>query len=157
MKNITLSKKLLVIAIALSLLVSTGLTLAYFSDYTKTEGKASLALTGKTEIEEKFEGNNKLITIHNTGDIDMVVRVQVFGPDGMTISGDKWEENKENGFWYYEDAIPPKGASSVLEAVVGDVPVDPDNDLEIIVVHESAPAVYYKVTGELIPQNEWFD
>jgi hypothetical protein len=157
MKNMTLSKKLLVIAITLSLLTSVGMAFAYFSDYTEAKGEATLALKGKTDIDEQVTENKKEISIYNTGDIDMVVRVQVFGPEGMTITGAGW--TPVGDWYYYNEALAPgeDSKTSTLTAEVNNVPVDPENNLEIIVVHESAPAVYDKVTGELIPQNKWFD
>ncbi len=156
MKNMTLSKKLLVIAIALSLLTSAGMTFAYFSDYVTAKGEATLSLSGKTDIEEKVTENRKDIAIYNTGDIDMVVRVQVFGPEGMTITGNGW--TKAGDWYYYNEALAPgeDSKTSTLTAEISDVPVDPDNDLEIIVVHESEPAVYDAATGKLTPQSEWF-
>ena len=156
MKNVTLSKKLLVIAIALSLLTSVGMTFAYFSDYVTAKGEAALSLSGKTDIEENVTENKKENSIYNTGDIDMVVRVQVFGPAGMTVEGSGW--TKTGDWYYYNEALAPGEGSktSTLTAEVKDVPADPDNDLEIIVVHESEPAVFDPATGELTPQSEWF-
>ena len=156
MKNMTLSKKLLVIAITLSLLTSVGMAFAYFSDYVEAKGEAKLALTGKTEIDEQVTEYKKEISIYNTGDIDMVVRVQVFGPDGMAVSGVGWTQHGD--WWYYNEALAPgeDSKTSTLTAEVNNVPVDPENDLEIIVVHESAPAVY-DTSGNLTPWDKWFD
>lgn len=159
MKNMTLSKKLLVIAITLSLLTSVGMAFAYFSDYTEAKGEAKLALSGKTDIEENVTDKEKSIVIHNIGDIDMVVRVQVFGPDEMTVKGDGW--TKKGDWYYYNTAIKPgtgdDSKTTVLKATVGDIPVDEENKVEIIVVHESAPAVYDAGTGELTPPDKCFD
>ena len=158
MKNIISRNKLLVIAIVLILAISTGLTFAYFSDLEEATGEASLALKGKTEIHEDFDGKNKLIQIYNTGDVDMVVRVKVFGPEEyLTVEpedADDWTQL--NGYYYYNEALAPGGSTSVLNAELGDVPVDLVNGLEIIVVHESEPAVYDPVTNKLIDKSEWF-
>lgn len=170
MKNIISRNKLLVIAIVLILAISTGMTFAYFSDYEEAQGEASLALKGKTEIEEKFDGNNKEIKIYNMDDseIDMVVRVKVFGPDYLNtdevtyfkVQGDSnWTYNKSNGYWYYNKALAPGESTTVLEAIVKDVPIeliDSENDLEITVVHESEPAVY-DTDNNLTPQSQWFN
>ena len=152
MKKISKKTILLVLSVVLILSVSFGTTLAYFSDYKEAKGEAPLALKGSTDITEKIVDNNKNITIKNTGDTVVVVRVGVFGPDGMEVSGDNW--TPYNGFYYYDLALKPGETADTLVASIEGTEEDLGEDLEIIVVHESETAKY--VNGTLAPQSQWF-
>ena len=74
-------KLVITLSLILCLTASVGFTLAYFTDYENAKGGAVVKLSGQTEVEEEFDGNNKQVTIKNTGDTDMVVRLKVFGDE----------------------------------------------------------------------------
>ena len=104
MKKIMNKKSiLLAVSMALVLSLSVGVAFAYFSDYTEAKGGAVLSLGGKTEIKEDVNENQKTVTIKNTGETNIVVRVMIVGPTQMTIEpSDGWEQN---GDYYYYNKI----------------------------------------------------
>ena len=103
MKAFNKKSILAVIAAALVLSLSMGLTFAYFSDYEAAKGGATLTLGSQTHIDEEVTDKGKTIVISNTGDTDVVVRVGVYGPSTMSVedvSGTNWAYDAGTGFWY---------------------------------------------------------
>ncbi len=149
MKN----NKLLVMALSLILCftVGIGIAVAYFTDYEAAKGGAVLNLSGRTEIEEAFDGNDKLVTITNVSedDVDMVVRVMAFGENlqySPETAGDWVKGNKDN-VWYYTKVLKKGESTSQLKVHVEGItkPVtDPEDpiDLEVTVVHEAERVIY---------------
>ena len=142
------NKRKLVIALSLILCLtaSVGFTLAYFTDYENAKGGAVIKLSGQTEVEEEFDGNNKKVTITNTGDTDMVVRLKVFGDeDHMTVNSTgntDWIEGSD-GFWYYKKVLLAGAEASMFKVdVSGKIDQDDLIDFEITVVHESQRVAY---------------
>ena len=142
------NKRKLVIALSLILCLtaSVGFTMAYFTDYENAKGGAVVKLSGQTEVEEEFDGNNKEVTIKNTGDTDMVVRLKVFGDENhmtMNSTGNTdWLEGTD-GFWYYKKVLPAGAEASMFKVDVSGK-IDPGDpiDFEITVVHESQRVTY---------------
>lgn len=142
------NKRKLVIALSLILCLtaSVGFTLAYFTDYENAKGGAVVKLSGQTEVKEEFDGNNKKVTIKNTGDTDMVVRLRVFGDENhMTVNSTgntDWLEGTD-GFWYYKKVLPAGAEASMFKVDVSGK-IDPGDpiDFEITVVHESQRVTY---------------
>jgi len=149
MKKLKTNKLIImIIAIALCLSVSGGLTLAYFSDYEEASGGATLNLGGGTELTEGSDKANKNIVIENVGEANMIVRLAIFGEDQyMTIShknGDESAWKKIGDFYYYKKVLRPGEKTPQIDANLkvewkGE---EPDYNFEVTVVHESAPAVY---------------
>ena len=81
---------LLAISFALVLSLSVGTAFAYFSDYATAKGGAAITLGGKTDINEDVNGKIKTISIENTGETDVVVRVKIFGQTDIKEVGDGW-------------------------------------------------------------------
>ena len=153
MKNI--NKRLLtVFALVLSLSVSIGAVLAYFSDYEEASGGAVLNLGGKTELEEGEDKSQKDIVIKNTGETNMLVRVAILGEgvkyfkEQPAYSSEDWATSEdENGvLWYYYKKVlaPGKDTSDILAKMEFNWKGSeaPDYDFDITVVHESCQAVY---------------
>ena len=142
------NKRKLVIALSLILCLtaSVGFTLAYFTDYENAKGGAVVNLSGQTEVEEEFKDNNKIVTIKNTGETDMVVRLRVFGDENhMTVNSTgntDWLEGTD-GFWYYKKVLPAGAEASMFKVDVSGK-IDPGDpiDFEITVVHESQRVTY---------------
>ena len=90
-KKTTKQMLLTVCAVALVLLTTVGTAFAYFSDHEEAQGGATLKLQGETTLHEEMDGNNKHIVIENTGEVDMIVRVAVFGTEveGKTVIVDR--------------------------------------------------------------------
>ena len=154
-------KKILisVLAITLTLFASTGVTLAYFSDYETAMGEVTIHLNGQTQSEEEVTDTEKVICVVNTGqpgDANMVVRVRVTGPEGMkiTIQDQLWE--KHGDFYYYGKALKPGEKTGTLTASVNGIPVTADLTAFDITVHqESAYATYG--TDNIIQKPEGWD
>ena len=148
MKTVKRSKVyLLVIALVLVLSMTVGLTMAYFSDYTEAKGGIKVALGGETTIHEKQNDDNKVISIKNTGDTDVIVRVAVYGPTAITYSESAdWE--KSGDYVYYKKVLPVGATTSEIKAS-WDVPADLGDDYNVVVVQESDQAVYDE-NGEIV-------
>ena len=159
---------LMLFALVLSLSVTVGATLAYFSDYEQASGGATLNLGGKTELTEGSDTGKKDVVIKNTGKTNMIVRVGIFGPDEMkdpTVNTDKWilgpESNREESKYYYyyryvlkpgDEQHPGDGDDTGEGNLVASMTFDwqlqqgeepPDYYFEVTVVHEGAQAIYY--------------
>ena len=145
MKKIN-KKILLVISVMLVLTLSVGLTLAYFSDYTPAKGGKTIALNGKTEIhEEQPRDDMKVVTIENTGDTPVMVRVAVYAPaDSATGGGTDWEKG-DDGYYYYMKVIPAHAGDDSFSSaltVTWTVPKDLGDDYSVVVAQESEMVVY---------------
>ena len=140
MKAVKRRTILLVVAIALVLSMTVGLTLAYFSDSTAAKGGKAVTLGGQTKIEEQQNDDNKVIWIKNTGETDVIVRVAAYGPTEITYSGDGWTAGGD-GYYYYDRVLQAGETSDPLTAK-WDVPADLGDDYNVVVVHESDQVVY---------------
>lgn len=150
MKTVKRSKiYLLVVALVLVLSMTVGLTMAYFSDHTEAKGGKKVALGGQTTIEEKQYDNKKEITILNTGETDVVVRVAAYGPFEIGYEGSGWTDGKD-GYWYYNSVLPAGEPSSTITAS-WKIPEGTDlgDDYNVVVIQESEQAVYDK-TGNIV-------
>ena len=133
---------LAICAVTLSLCVTVGVAFAYFTDYEIARGTAVVKLSGQTVIDEQFEDLDKVITILNNGEGDVIVRVGVYGPDEMKYefdSGD-WYHSETDGFWYYKHVLHAGSSTSPLKVLVEGIPVgEATAEMDITVVHESLP------------------
>ena len=133
---------LTICAVTLSLCVTVGVAFAYFTDYEMARGTAVVKLSGQTVIDEQFEDLNKIVTVLNNGDGDVIVRVGIYGPDEMEYkydSGD-WYHSKTDGFWYYKHVLHAGSSTSPLKVLVEGIPVgEATAEMDITVVHESLP------------------
>ena len=144
---------ILVLAAALILLTSVGVARAYFRDYERAWGYATLHLNGKTEIEEKVENGQKEVTIVNTGDANMIIRVKAFAPTDLQYGGEGWIQAGD--YWYYNQVLTPKAESGVLDVSWEKVAANADNNkYEVIVVQEAEIAVYDE-DGKLMAPEGW--
>ena len=146
MKKFKNKRVLTITAILLVLVASAGLAGAFFSDYEHAIGQATFTLGNNTSIDEKVQGKEKTISIHNNGEGDAFVRMAVYGPDEMTFPEDKigkgWNKH-DDGFWYYEIVLPEGGDTNTIVASIDEVPLTVDlSELDVIVVHEAVPVMY---------------
>lgn len=143
---------LTVLALALCLTVSIGITIAYFNDYEDASGGATLNLNGQTKLKEGIAGTSKNIVIQNTGDANMVTRVMIFDNNYMDVSMENAEDWKairhdEDGYtcYYYKKVLKAGSETSAIKADLnakykGDQ--KPNFDFDVTVIHESALAIY---------------
>jgi len=169
MKAVSKKSFLLVIALALVFSLTAGLTLAYFSDYNAAKGESTIALGGKTEIQEEYDSDTKTVVIKNTGDVPVVVRVAVYAPiitteDGtqtVTVSGDNWKKDNGNigdgAYWYYTKVLAPKAESSPLTVSTTYLKnADLGDTVNVVVTHESSQ-IAYKENGDIIAPSDWYE
>lgn len=157
MKAVKRNKILLVVALTLVLSLTVGLTLAYFSDYTEAKGGKTVTLGGRTEIHEVPHENFKDITIENTGETDVMVRVAVYGPgeikypeevEGWTDGGD--------GYWYYDYVLPPDAGKDTTTTLTASwtVPKDQAGDYNVVITQESEMVVYNSTGSIMTPETD---
>lgn len=154
-------KKVLAVLVAvLCLSVTIGGAMAYFTDYEDAYGGAVLRLDGETTIDEGNVAGEKNITITNTGEVSVLVRVGIFGDEKylQTPSYTDADWIPYNGFYYYRWVLEPGKQTSVIKATVkdewkGEKASIPEEDFEITVVHESVPA--YE-NGEIAFPEGWY-
>ena len=136
-----MSRRLKIVCIVLALVVlSTTAAYAYFTDYEEAKGGAKINLKGQTVLTEpEADSSHKVIQVQNTGETDVIVRVQVFG-EGLSYpeQQDGWTDG-EDGFWYY-DSILKRGESTNTLTV--NIDNTSGHDFDVVVVHESARVVY---------------
>lgn len=139
----------LLAAFLLCLTVTVGITAAYFTDYESGKGGASIALSGQTGLKEDMEGNNKVISIVNTGETDMIVRVMIFGDENrMTVKpGEGWIKGDDGAYYYSrilkagKDGGEGDSTPEIIAEVTAKEGEEPE-DFDILVVHESSRVVY---------------
>lgn len=133
---------LITVALLLILTVGIGVTSAYFTDYESARGGAVIDLRGQTELTEEVKDGNKEVSISNTGDTDMIVRVMIYGDTGRisNITGNGWSKGAD-GAYYYDKVLHKGESTSKLTVNVSTGSSDTD-DFEVIVVHEGSRAVY---------------
>lgn len=143
MKALSRNKLIALIAAIMVISSSVGAALAYFSSYDQGAGEAKLVLGGTSEVTEEFKDNNKIITLKNTGETNIVVRVAIYGPDGTAVTPvtpADWEQIGD--YWYYKHILAPGASASKINATINNIPVNEDiENFDIIVAHESAMAV----------------
>lgn len=153
-----MSKKTL-IALSAALLViftSVGVSLAYFSDYEMGYGDVTLHLSKVTEIEEHVHEGDKTISIRNTGDGAVVLRVGIIGSELMKVSFDApsdWETHGD--FYYYTKVLEPGESTSAIQAKLSLTDEQKEQlggTFDITVVHESELAVYDKTNTVKKPE-----
>lgn len=157
MKTVNRKSFLLMIAVALVLSLSVGLAFAYFSDHTEAKGGAKLTLGGKTEIVEKVTDNSKTVGITNIGETDVLVRVGIYGPSTMTDADIKYNASdwvKIDGFYYYKHVLEAgKDAKSDITATIKG-PEGVVQNFDVVVVNECMQ-VTYNEDGSIATPSGW--
>ena len=135
-------------ALTMTMGLSVGTALAYFTTYAEAAGGVALDLGFTTTTpEEEVSDWVKHITIRNTGSYDCYVRIRVFAGAGyqeaLVYSDDngKWTPGEaEDGYYYYSDVVAPGGETEELRVTVDNL--DKDQDFNVIVVQECTPVQY---------------
>lgn len=154
MKAVKRNKILLVVALTLVLSLTVGLTLAYFSDYTEAKGGKTVTLGGRTEIHETPHENSKDITIENTGETDVMVRVAVYGPSKIEYEDvEGWTDGKD-GYWYYDYVLPVGKTTEATLTAKWTVPKDQAGDYNVVITQESEMVVYNSTGGIETPTTD---
>ena len=139
--------KLLIASILLVAFAAPAAAYAYFTDYEEAHGGAVLKLEGETTIQETPKDDKKTISIKNTGESDVVVRVAIYGDylSEIDYSADDW--TKDGDWYYYEGVLAPDESTSDIVANINvEAAEKAGHDFDIVVVHESERVSY---TGTL--------
>ena len=158
MRSLMNNKKCMIICMAAVLLIASivpvRFALAYFTDFQEAAGSGTVDLSWSTEPHEVIEHQqDKAITIENTGETDVIVRVRVFAGDFAEVT-DHTDWTESGDWWYYNKILAPGEESSVLRVVVNSDEV-PAEDFNIIVVHESSRVAYESNTKVMAPNDQW--
>lgn len=152
MSNKTISLALM--ALILTLGISVGGVMAYFTTYTEAKGEVVMDLGfPNTGIEEHVVDGKKEIKLLNTGDYDCYVRLKALTGDAYKDSlvysepdgAGKWAPGAD-GYYYYSDIV---GAEEMTNQInVGfSFPVEeegkePPADFNVIIIQESTQVLY---------------
>ena len=136
--------------------LSVGTAMAYFTTYTEAAGGVELEL-GFTETipHEEVTDWTKHIRIENTGNYDCYVRVKVFAgelfQDSLTYGDDsgKWTPGAD-GYYYYSDIVPAGGMTEELRVMIDHM--DAEQSFNVIVVQECTLVQY---DGNGSPYADW--
>ncbi len=162
-------KKYLLIAAAALLMIGAAAVspaMAYFTDTHTASGMVTLSLgDSNVKPDESFDGMNKLITVTNTGDYAVFVRVKaIYGSncavtlDAASSSG--WSDGGD-GYYYYASPLAGKTgdasegeSSSQLKLIVA-AKEDTTADSFNVIILEEATRVRYDSNGNAIA--DWND
>ena len=136
-----------------------GISGAYFSDRAEAKGSAPLILSYKTEMNEIDDEGNKNIGIKNTGEIDVIIRVILFGIDGLPEGTVSYEYDEDlgvlkDGYWYYKKILEAGVNTASGLKVVVDPEKAPQTEFDITVVVETERVVYETETT-LVKPDGW--
>ena len=154
-------RKYLLVAAALVVIGATSIkpAMAYFTDSHQASGTVTVHL-GDLEITPKEDAKEwvKDITVTNTGDYDVFVRVKAICGSQYGVkftSGNDWSYNADDGYYYYNQMLAKDAVSSVLKLTI-EPPKGLDYDtFNVVIVQEAAKAVDEKdadgnKTGKLV-------
>ena len=143
MKN----KKIIIAAATLAMIAaaSVGPAMAYFTDSHYAYGVVPVNL-GDSELtpHEKVTGMVKTITVENTGDYDVYVRVQAFCGSNVKVemtAGEGW--TKDGDYYVYNEVVKAhESTKSSIEFTITP-PADSDQkDFNVIIIEEATRATY---------------
>lgn len=133
-------------ALILSVGVSAGSAMAYFSTYATAAGGAAIHMGGSKIIpNETVSDWTKHVTVENTGDADCYVRVKAFAgekyQEGLTYSDEtgRWTPG-EDGYYYYSEIVP--AGQTAEELLIRIDNMESTEDFNVIVVTECTDVVY---------------
>lgn len=148
-KNMTKTICLAAAALLLTLGMTVGTAMAYFTTYAAADGGVTLDLGfTKTTIDEDVVNEKKEIVLKNTGDFDCYVRLKVLVGDAHKSEITYEEPGKEGkwapgveGYYYYSDILVPGGETTQLD-VGFDLPDGKSEAFNVIIIQENTPVLY---------------
>ncbi len=162
-------KKYLLIAAAALLMIGAAAVspaMAYFTDTHTASGMVTLSLgDSNVKPDESFDGMNKLITVTNTGDYAVFVRVKAIYGSNCTVTLDAasssgWSDGGD-GYYYYASPLAGKTkdasvgeSSSQLKLIVAAKEGTTADSFNVIILEE-ATRVRYDSNGNAIA--DWND
>lgn len=141
------SKLCLVVAAAIMVIGISSIkpAMAYFTDSVATEGMIELKLGDSIpKIDEQVENMTKKVTITNTGDYDIFVRVKAIAPEScvITFTGQEGWSKGDDGYYYYANPLAPKEvtASQLILGINNNL----SGNFNVIIVQEATKVLYDK-------------
>ena len=145
-KKITLL--LAILAVCSVAVAGIGSARAYFTTYVEAKGGRQIRLGDQTSIKENYSSWEKDLQIENNETSPQAVYVRaraIAGQDyKLVVAGEGW--TKDGDYWYYGEAVPPGGATSILNVKIqdketGEDPVaEPNESMDVVIVYETIPA-----------------
>ena len=108
------AKRILSICLLAALVaIPVRMVYAYFTDYESARGGAVVHLAPETEIIEIVDDVHKELSIVNTGETSVIVRVAVFGSyiENFELPSD-WTQDGE--YFYYNQILEPGATTSTI-------------------------------------------
>lgn len=145
MKKLFKNKSFWAVAICLALVagVTVKSAMAYFTTYVTAKGGYEISLGYESEIEEKVENKQKIVTLKNTGNQAEYVRVKVFTAeelaDGVkySVSYDESDWTYSDGYYVYNSILEPGESTNSAVTVKFEFPSDDyDREFNIVVIQE---------------------
>lgn len=152
------TRKCLCLAAAAAVLAAgpaVGRAMAYFTANAQASGGVTLNMNF-TEIipEEEIVNREKQISITNMGAVECYVRVKVLTGAAYQelltykYAPEAWEQQGDDGYFYYKEIVPPEGRTDTLFAGLVGVEAEAlENGLEdfnVIVAAECTPVLYHE-------------
>ena len=156
MKN----KKFLLVAAALLVIGAASVkpAVAYFTDTQKANGEYTISL-GDSPVTptEEVQGMTKIITVTNTGDYDVFVRVKAIHAsnisDSLNSEASGWTKNGD--YYYYASSLAKGEDASPLSIDINVEQEIADVDTFNVVIIEEATKAIYDAEGN--PSADWSD
>lgn len=159
----SLAKRAGVIALSATLSVAAfaGTAYAYFTSHTQAAGSHPIELGYSSEVVEDIVDGNKNISMVNTGDTEIMVRVQLFYgtgvnnnvkvtvPGAATTSVSGWSQG-DNGVWNYAHALQPGESTNSLWVDVEAAKGTDLSNFDVTVIGQTSP-IYYDEDGNPVP------
>lgn len=161
-------KKYLLVAAALVVIGAASVkpAMAYFTYTQQATGKITVHLGDSTIVpDEDVEGMTKIITVSNTGDYDVFVRVKAIYSSNYTVTltenakNNGWTDGGD-GYYYYNEIVTMKdtdnASSKALELTIDvkDPTLVGEDGFNIVIVQE-ATRVFYNEDGTT--KSNWED
>ncbi|MBE5891389.1 MAG: hypothetical protein E7282_10570 [Lachnospiraceae bacterium] len=146
MKQLLQKHKMFTWIVCLVLALSVGFAAeriyAYFTTYATAQGTVPISLGSQTDIHEEYANWKKTISVENTGEVPVFVRVKVLCASQfeVTAEGTNWSLGND-GYYYYSEVVL---VGETTENIVASIQKSEDvkSDFNIIVVQECTPVMY---------------
>ena len=156
----SLAKRVGTIALCTALGMATvgGTAYAYFTSNTQASGGHTIELGYSSEIKEGIEDGSKNITMENTGNTEIMVRVQLFYGTGVNGSitvregadGTDTGWSQKDGMWVWEGVLAPHATTGSLMVDVEATAGTDLSNFDVTVIGQTSP-VYYNEKNEPVP------
>ena len=132
-------------ALGLTISLSVGSAMAYFTTYAEAEGGYTVSIGSTTKTKEEFSNWTKHVQVENTGDTECYVRVKAFSGSQFPLSysgeAGAWSQG-EDDYWYYSQILQPGETTSELLIKIENIPEEFKDSFNVVVVQECTKVLY---------------